>query len=124
MPLCLNHWFMRSLLAIAGISLAIALSTVPARSNLPPLQAHPLPPSLEKWQDRQNAGDYFDQIKPVDVGYLIWSKFPVTVFIEPPHFGRSKVSLHHSTGRNLDQSCLSSCAGMELLPSFRNHPAG
>ncbi len=86
----LNHWFLRSLLAIAGISLAIALSIAPAHSNLAPLQPHPLPPTLEKWQDGQKAGDYFDQIKPVDIGYLIWSKFPVTVFIEPLTLEESK----------------------------------
>ncbi|QZZ21295.1 peptidase M10A and M12B matrixin and adamalysin [Leptothermofonsia sichuanensis E412] len=50
---------------------------------LPPLQPHPLPPSLEKWQDPAQSGDYFDQVKPVNVGYLVWSSFPVKVFIEP-----------------------------------------
>jgi predicted Zn-dependent protease len=45
---------------------------------------HPLPPTLEKWQDKTNSGDYFDNIQPTKVGYLIWSRFPVRVKIETP----------------------------------------
>lgn len=50
---------------------------------LPPLRPHPLPPTLARWQDTAQSGDYFDQVKSVRVGYLIWSSFPVTIFIEP-----------------------------------------
>ncbi|MFN7657239.1 MAG: peptidase, partial [Dolichospermum sp.] len=53
--------------------------------TIPILQKpHPLPPTLEKWQDKTNSGDYFDQIKSTKVGYLIWSSFPVKVNIETP----------------------------------------
>jgi predicted Zn-dependent protease len=45
---------------------------------------HSLPPTLVKWQDKTNSGDYFDQIKSTKVGYLIWSNFPVKVNIEIP----------------------------------------
>jgi predicted Zn-dependent protease len=45
---------------------------------------HPLPSTLEKWQDSSNSGDYFSQIAPTKVGYLVWSKFPVRVYIEAP----------------------------------------
>ncbi|HEY9617208.1 MAG TPA: peptidase [Microcoleaceae cyanobacterium] len=48
-----------------------------------PLQAHPLPPTLAQWHDSQATGDYFDQIQPVNVGYLVWSEFPVKVFVQP-----------------------------------------
>ena len=51
--------------------------------TLPPLQAHPLPPSLAQWQDRSNSGDYFTEIKPTPAGYLVWSEFPIKVFVEP-----------------------------------------
>lgn len=52
---------------------------------LPPLQAHPLPPQLLLWDDPNLTGDYFDAVKPTRVaGYLIWSQFPVTVYIERP----------------------------------------
>lgn len=52
------------------------------RDNLP-LQVHPLPPNLAQWHDSQATGDYFDQIQPVNVGYLVWSEFPIKVFVEP-----------------------------------------
>jgi hypothetical protein len=56
-----------------------------SNSTIPILQKpHPLPPTLEKWQDKTNSGDYFDQIKSTKVGYLIWSNFPVKVKIESP----------------------------------------
>jgi predicted Zn-dependent protease len=45
---------------------------------------HPLPPTLAQWQDKTNSGDYFDQITSTQVGYLIWSQFPVKVQIEKP----------------------------------------
>lgn len=46
-------------------------------------QPHPLPPTLDKWQDAKNSGDYFSQVKPTEVGYLVWSQFPLKVYIEP-----------------------------------------
>lgn len=45
---------------------------------------HSLPPTLVKWHDKTNSGDYFDQVKSTKVGYLIWSSFPVKVNIETP----------------------------------------
>ncbi len=52
--------------------------------NIPTAKIHPLPKTLEKWQDKNNSGNYFDQIKPTQVGYLIWSDFPVKICIETP----------------------------------------
>ena len=45
-------------------------------------KSHPLPTTLRQWQDPTNNGDYFEQIKSTEVGYLIWSQFPVKVYIE------------------------------------------
>ncbi|KAF3886187.1 MULTISPECIES: peptidase [Nostocales] len=45
---------------------------------------HPLPLTLAQWQDPANSGDYFAQVTPVEEGYLVWSKFPVRVYVEPP----------------------------------------
>lgn len=45
---------------------------------------HPLPPTLTRWVDTTNSGDYFDQIQLTQVGYLIWSRFPVSIYIETP----------------------------------------
>lgn len=47
-------------------------------------KAHPLPPSLAQWKDEADSGDYFKQIQPTKVGYLIWSQFPVKISIETP----------------------------------------
>ncbi|WP_017651230.1 hypothetical protein [Fortiea contorta] len=57
------------------LKLAISLPT--------PSSSHPLPPTLTKWQDTTNSGDYFDQVTPTQVGYLVWSRFPIRVYIEP-----------------------------------------
>lgn len=55
-----------------------------AQPNVPALARHPLPPPLEAWVD-DGQGDYFDEIEPIDgIGYLIWSRLPTTVYIEPP----------------------------------------
>ncbi|MDZ8106653.1 MAG: peptidase [Nostoc sp. DedQUE12a] len=45
---------------------------------------HPLPPTLSQWQDNTNSGDYFSQVTTTQVGYLIWSQFPIKVYIETP----------------------------------------
>ncbi len=53
-------------------------------SLTPPLsKPHPLPPILSQWQDPTNSGDYFVQVAPVEEGYLVWSQFPVRVYVEP-----------------------------------------
>ncbi len=49
-----------------------------------PSITHPLPSILARWQDSKNSGDYFDAVKPTEVGYLVWSNFPVKVYIETP----------------------------------------
>ncbi|PSB27080.1 peptidase [Stenomitos frigidus ULC18] len=49
-----------------------------------PLRSHPLPPFLAKWRDPKQTGDYFDQIKVAPVGYLVWSQFPITIYLQPP----------------------------------------
>jgi predicted Zn-dependent protease len=53
-------------------------------SSLPVSQPHPLPQSLVHWQDTDQQGDYFDQIQPTPLGYLVWSQFPIRVYVEPP----------------------------------------
>ncbi len=51
------------------------------KQSLPALKAHPLPSTLRKWQDVSNSGDYFSEINPTPVGYLVWSQFPVKIYI-------------------------------------------
>lgn len=50
-------------------------------NNLSPLQVHPLPVSLQNWTS-DNQDNYFDEIEPHLAGYLIWSYFPVKVYLQ------------------------------------------
>ncbi|BAZ39877.1 metallopeptidase [Calothrix sp. NIES-4101] len=52
--------------------------------NLPTAKTHPLPEILQQWEDKSNSGDYFDQVQETRVGYLVWSNFPVKIYIEAP----------------------------------------
>ena len=65
--------------------LALTLQTGWAQS-LPSAQVHPIPAMLTQAVQRLDPevgpGDYFDAIERKSVGYLIWSKFPVTVAID------------------------------------------
>jgi predicted Zn-dependent protease len=72
------------LIWVCGLFLGVALgiSHPPSMaSEPPPPQAHPMPPTLAQWQPTVN-GDYFDQIPKLSLGYLVWSKFPVTVYLD------------------------------------------
>jgi len=53
-------------------------------SSLPPTQTHPLPPTLANRVDANNSGDYFAQVKIPSVGSLIWSDFPIKVYLDRP----------------------------------------
>lgn len=51
---------------------------------LPVPKIHPLPISLAKWSVPNNQEDYFTNIKTTTLGYLIWSQFPVKIYLEKP----------------------------------------
>lgn len=51
---------------------------------MPAARSHPLPQPLAQWTPAEDEGTYFNAIQPTDVGFLVWSQFPVTVYIEPP----------------------------------------
>jgi predicted Zn-dependent protease len=77
------------LLAIAFFLLAVfQLTSVKAQdiseAKLPSPQVHVLPSSLEKWNNSIDSSDYFDRIASTPLGYLIWSEFPIKVYIEKP----------------------------------------
>lgn len=78
---CLWAWT----LIHADPSLAFSENLLIARSStaLPQAHPHPLPPTLATWHDDRNSGDYFDQVKPVSVEYLVWSRLPIAVYVEP-----------------------------------------
>ncbi len=60
------------------------------KKSLPSPKPHPLPPKLVHWQDSTNSGDYFSQVATTKVGYLVWSQFPIRVYVETPEAVGSK----------------------------------
>lgn len=71
---------------VGSVGLAVAVAqTPPAAEPLPSLQVHPLPPSLAQWTAPAGPpmGDYFEAVQPTELGYLVWSQFPVQVYIQP-----------------------------------------
>jgi predicted Zn-dependent protease len=88
-----KRWIFFLLLAIATFAFcflpfAFELTSIKAQdvseAKLPSAQVHVLPTSLEQWNDVSDRGDYFDRIASTPLGYLIWSEFPVKVYIEKP----------------------------------------
>ncbi|GAX35021.1 peptidase [Nodularia sp. NIES-3585] len=87
-----KHLNIRRLLAV--LSLLIGAGLLVIFTNLPSSAViqitaissspHPLPPTLAQWQDHTNSGDYFSQVEKTQVGYLVWSQFPVKVYVETP----------------------------------------
>ena len=67
-------------------------------------QIHPLPALLAAWQPTHLQDDYFDQIQPSIHGYLIWSEFPVGVYIESKTWSQADGPLAtQDQGRNRSQ---------------------
>lgn len=48
-------------------------------------RVHPLPPSLV-WSDPNvdDGSDYFGEIKPTPLGHLVWSQFPIKIYLDQP----------------------------------------
>jgi predicted Zn-dependent protease len=42
-----------------------------------------MPPTLAQWHDPDHQGDYLDAVQPTPVGSLVWSQFPIRVYVEP-----------------------------------------
>lgn len=53
-------------------------------SDLPSPGIHDLPEFLVNWQDPSSSGDYFEQIESTPLGYLVWSEFPLKIYVEQP----------------------------------------
>lgn len=85
-----KHRFFHKVLFFT-LGVAIALSShnpsvlsrgAPVEQILPPLMSHPVPEPLMSFAPAEN--NYFDQIQPTNLGYLLWSEFPVKVYIDLP----------------------------------------
>lgn len=90
-PNTLNKFMNKQLLAALLLAIATGLlvvltnfSAFAVSAKLPPAKPYPLPPTLVQWEDNTNSGDYFSEIATTEVGYLVWSKFPVKVHIKQP----------------------------------------
>ena len=78
-----NFWLIGFI--TASLVFFISVLTVSTKSNsLPALQSHPLPVSLAQWENTDTQGDYFTSIKTAPVGYLVWSQFPIKIYVEQP----------------------------------------
>jgi predicted Zn-dependent protease len=68
----------------AQISSQASTSPTPDQLDrlLPTPQMHPLPPTLDQWLMPEPPDDYFSEIEPTLLGYLVWTRFPVRVFVE------------------------------------------
>lgn len=79
-----KYLFLLSIVLGFGLSLG-ALSSFGADSDtslqVSIAKAHPLPGTLSRWQG--TADGYFDQMRPASVGALIWSEWPIRVYVEP-----------------------------------------
>ncbi|MGF1480046.1 MAG: peptidase [Cyanophyceae cyanobacterium] len=97
----LRSWWRKRRIVLIGVALATSIMAVgwpapgsayysagvsmglkQAQTTLPTLQSHPLPPSLAQWQATEE--NYFSAVASTPVGYLIWSEFPVKVYLERP----------------------------------------
>jgi predicted Zn-dependent protease len=63
--------------------------------SLPPLQAHALPPTLAQWPTLPNTGDYFSEVKSTAAGYLVWSEFPIKVYLDRPQNPQDPSASNH-----------------------------
>ena len=85
-----KKWLLALILTICSclfcifINIYLVNDSVAKEPDLPLLKAHSLPTQLARWQDISYSGDYFSEIKPTNLGYLVWSEFPVKVYIERP----------------------------------------
>ncbi len=88
----ISSW--RSLKKYTILAIAIALIVFiwrivpPTRSQslaaFPPPKVHPLPESLANYVDRSRRDNYLTEIDKTPLGYLVWSQFPIKIFIDKP----------------------------------------
>jgi predicted Zn-dependent protease len=80
-------WLLRWAISFGLIILIFhqAMASVPSAaintSNLPAAKVHALPQSLATWEDN-NQDDYFNKIESTPLGYLVWSRFPLKIYVD------------------------------------------
>jgi predicted Zn-dependent protease len=78
------HWQRLIVSLVLGIFTVLLIVLPHSLTLASSPKPHPLPSTLVQWQDPTNSGDYFAQVTPVKEGYLVWSQFPVRVYVESP----------------------------------------
>jgi predicted Zn-dependent protease len=81
-----HFWVMWGTLILSILLSPILIDAAPnvdQKFTMSQPQAHPMPAPLIQWQPKSNSEDYFDQVKSSPAGYLVWSQFPVKVYIAP-----------------------------------------
>jgi predicted Zn-dependent protease len=75
----------------AGAHEKNALQASTGITALPTAQIHPLPATLAQWHS-SDRGDYFDRVERTSPDYLVWSEFPVKIYVDARSGnGRSQV---------------------------------
>lgn len=87
-----NIKFVLLILCTLIILINFSISVKAKESNLPPLKVHPLPTTLQQWK-AETEDNYFQEIQPHLAGYLIWSNFPIKVYIQTPDDNLSPAGL-------------------------------
>lgn len=89
-----SQWQRLTVLAIAILLIIVFNSSVGSQpdSELPEPRVHPLPQFLKDWQEPSNSGNYFKQIEATPLGYLVWTQFPVKVYVESTNAENSAAS--------------------------------
>lgn len=64
-----------------GAESAVDQSAIELRAAI--AKPHELPQTLAQWDESKTPGDYFDQVRSVAVGALVWTHWPIRVYIEP-----------------------------------------
>jgi predicted Zn-dependent protease len=79
--------FLLSTLFVIGTAFK-TISAVPTdRLQAAIAKPHNLPQTLAQWNEAKTPGDYFDQVRSVKVGALVWSNWPIRVYVEPLPIG-------------------------------------
>ncbi|MFM1843710.1 MAG: hypothetical protein RLZZ490_2453 [Cyanobacteriota bacterium] len=77
--------FLVGLFFCLGLNVSIhAQSSALDSFALPDAAVHPLPPSLQNLSLTTDGDDYFDLVQPSPLGHLVWSQFPVKVYLDTP----------------------------------------
>ena len=81
------YWKMLRVIFITFVTTLVIIVTSNIGSSEPPAdfpdpKSHPLPSALAAWEVKEEVGDYFSEIKESPLGYLVWSEFPITVFLD------------------------------------------